>query len=147
MSASSSFGRDIGPALRSAEVLPALDQEQQDVEVNQGDSSLNIPLWLRFSDIEQLSPGSGDQAEVGWCGHRFRFQAGAPRRHDAYVSQDIVDTMYPSRLCRVMKDQIQARCAITGRRVNKLRFIRDIVLKALKIIQEGEQRISWPVAA
>src|SRR5437867_5704639 len=56
--------------------------------------------------------------------------------------------MYPSRLCRVMKDQIQAGCAITGRRVNKVRSItRHSFGRPLKIVQEGEQRISWPVAA
>ena len=37
-----------------------------------------------------------------------------------YVFRDIVATMYPSRLCRVMNGQFQAPCAITGRRVNKL---------------------------
>ena len=67
--------------LRSIEVLSALRQGQQDVEVDRGDSPLNRPLWLRFSDIEQLSPGFGDQAEVGLFGRPFRFQAGAPRKH------------------------------------------------------------------
>src|SRR2546427_2551089 len=107
MSATSSFGSCIGPRLRSIAVAQAFAQERRDVEVDRTDWLSSRLCWLRFSSIVPLWPGCDDQEEAGWCARQSRVREGERQRHASYVSQDIVDTMYPSRLCRGIKDQLQ----------------------------------------
>src|SRR5205823_640885 len=98
-------------------------------------ASCRVPKWeeLRWGysrpasdvgidgDRSSSIPNRRDRVEPGSSSDRYHVPTGvSPKRVD-YVLRDIVGTMYPSRLCRVMKDQIQAGCAITGRRVNKVR--------------------------
>src|SRR2546426_9492061 len=90
MSATSSFGRCIGPRLRSIAVAQAFAQERRDVEVDRTDWSWSRLCWLRFSGIVPLWPGCDDQEEAGWCARQSRVREGERQRHDAYAGNGIV---------------------------------------------------------
>ena len=70
-SATSSLGRSMGPALRSAEAGREQTQRQWDGGAGRADWRWNRPYWWRFAGTGPWWPGCGARAAVEWCERQF----------------------------------------------------------------------------